>query len=390
MCINSPLRALWLRSEAFLSSLPPPIESQARELLEFFKPHGAKVYAVGGSVRDFHLRRPLKDLDLEIHQITPALFESLMERLGAKGVGKSFFVYKWQEIDLSLPRLETKTALGHRGFEVKLASSPKEAAKRRDFTINALMLELESGELFDFFGGMDDLKRRRLHIISPQTFQEDSLRVLRAARFASELGFRIAPEDIPLMRSIEVDDLSKERIYHETKRLLEGAHLPRGVQALQLLALDQKIFHHPLTPALFHQFLKLQRRFRPRTLTHEYAFLLPLYLLWIIRFAPLAYLLESLSAMPKKEQRFLQKQRRFPKIIRDSFLVRLSLLYPLKEWLALHDPTLLQRAKNLGIFDQSFIPSTTPSKLLKEGYQGKSLGKEWQRRAKEEILTLFN
>jgi tRNA nucleotidyltransferase (CCA-adding enzyme) len=110
----------------------------------------------------------------------------------------------------------------------------------------------------------------------------------------------------------------------------------------------------------------------------------------MIRFAPLAHLLESLSAMPKKEQRFLQKQRRFPRIIRDSFLVRLSLLYPLKEWLALHDPILLQRAKTLGIFDQSFIPSTSPSELLREGYQGKSLGKEWQRRAKEEILTLFN
>ncbi|MGM0623570.1 MAG: CCA tRNA nucleotidyltransferase, partial [Campylobacterota bacterium] len=89
---------------------------------------------MGGAVRDALLGRPCHDFDLEIHGCSPKEFDALMRALGAKGVGKSFFVYKYKDIDIALPRTEKKIATGHRGFTVDLARGTKQASMRRDFT----------------------------------------------------------------------------------------------------------------------------------------------------------------------------------------------------------------------------------------------------------------
>ena len=374
--------------EQFFTSLPHEITCACCELLDFFAPYNLDIYATGGGVRDlFFLQNP-KDLDLEIHAITPEKFDSLMQKIGAKGVGKSFFVYKWRGIDLSLPRRENKIAQGHRGFKVMLAKTPKEAALRRDFTMNALMLNLRTGELLDFFGALEDIKNRSLRIVNEKTFPEDSLRLLRAARFCAQLDCDIFPPDLPLLRSMDIGDLSSERIWLEMSLLLRAPHILKGIDALRLTALDEKLFKKPIDSATYARIkteltrAKSRENRTPTACPH----LLPLYLLWQFHFLSLEKILRTFPAMSLKEQRFLRLQKRIPRHISERFLVGLSCQYPLNEWLGLYDSCILEQANSLGIALQSFTPSTTPSELLAQGFTGKTLGDEWRKRRRAEVM----
>ena len=105
------------------------------------------------------------DIDIEIYDIVPAQFEQLMSKIGASGVGKAFFVYKWRGLDLSLPRTETKQGSGHRGFDVAVTNDERLASRRRDFTINALMENMFTGEITDHWGGIKDLEKKRIRHI---------------------------------------------------------------------------------------------------------------------------------------------------------------------------------------------------------------------------------
>ena len=100
-----------------------------------FLPYTNKVYIVGGFVRDKLLGIDSQDIDIEVHQIDIKVFQKIMKQINALEVGKSFFVYKYQDIDISLPRIENKIGIGHKGFQVKLAKNEKEASLRKDFTI---------------------------------------------------------------------------------------------------------------------------------------------------------------------------------------------------------------------------------------------------------------
>jgi tRNA nucleotidyltransferase (CCA-adding enzyme) len=125
--------------------------SDLKEIINFLKPHTKRAYLVGGALRDILMHKTPTDFDIEIYDITPKKFEILMNKLGAKGVGKSFFVYKYKNFDLSLPRTENKIDKGHKGFEVKICQNEKEASKRRDFTINSIMLNIFTNEILDFY-----------------------------------------------------------------------------------------------------------------------------------------------------------------------------------------------------------------------------------------------
>lgn len=106
-----------------------------------------------------------KDIDIEVYDIDENKFVNLMEKLGAKGVGKSFFVYKFGNFDISLPRTESKISSGHKGFSVALTNNEKTASKRRDFTINSIMRNIFTGEILDFYGGTSDLLARILRVV---------------------------------------------------------------------------------------------------------------------------------------------------------------------------------------------------------------------------------
>ena len=130
------------------------LQEQLNFILNFFRtkyPY-VRLYLVGGAVRDMVMKREIYDLDIECFNIEPNEFDEAMKLLGAKGVGKSFFVYKYGKVDLALPRIERKIGVGHRAFKVELATNTKEASRRRDFTMNALMFDLSSGEIVDHWG----------------------------------------------------------------------------------------------------------------------------------------------------------------------------------------------------------------------------------------------
>src|SRR5690606_25094854 len=113
---------------------------------------------------------------------------SVVERFGrVDTVGESFTVFKVAGLDVSLPRRESKTGRGHRAFRVEGDPhlSLADAARRRDFTINAMSRDPLTGELVDPFGGAADLEAGILRMVDPRTFAEDSLRVLRAVQFAA-------------------------------------------------------------------------------------------------------------------------------------------------------------------------------------------------------------
>lgn len=126
-----------------LDRFPLNLQSQIKEIKKLLHPYTQRAYFVGGCVRDAYLnisQENIFDIDIEVYDIPPKDFDELMKKLGAQGVGKSFFVYKYKDIDLALPRIERKVGVGHKAFEVAIAKDEQEASKRRDFTMNSLML----------------------------------------------------------------------------------------------------------------------------------------------------------------------------------------------------------------------------------------------------------
>src|SRR5438034_3578476 len=164
---------------------------RAREIAAAVRDAGGRALIVGGWVRDRLMGvEGSKDIDLEVYGIASDRIRTLLESFGrVETVGESFQVYKLGDIDVSLPRRESKAGRGHRGFDVAgdPTMSVEEAARRRDFTINAIAWDPLTGGYLDPFDGRGDIRRRLLRIVDPVRFADDSLRVLRAVQFAARL-----------------------------------------------------------------------------------------------------------------------------------------------------------------------------------------------------------
>ncbi|HKP11527.1 MAG TPA: polynucleotide adenylyltransferase, partial [Blastocatellia bacterium] len=147
------------------------------------------------------------------------------------------------EIDVAIPRRESKSGRGHRGFTIE--GDPRmtfeEAARRRDFTINAILYDPLTDQFIDPYDGISDLRRRRLRAVAAETFVEDSLRVLRAVQFAARFEMAVDAGTAALCRTIDLTDLPRERIWGEVEKLLLLAARPStGLEvALQLGVLSQ-------------------------------------------------------------------------------------------------------------------------------------------------------
>jgi tRNA nucleotidyltransferase (CCA-adding enzyme) len=201
----------------------------ATEIARAVRDAGGRALIVGGWVRDRLLGRDAKDIDIEVFGLPADQLKTLLGRIGSVNtVGESFTVYKVAGLDVSLPRRESKVGRGHKGFEVTgdPTLSIEEAARRRDFTINAISWDPLTGDYLDPFGGRDDLDRRVLRVVDPRTFAEDSLRVLRAIQFAARFEATMAAETFAICRAIPLDDLPAERIWGEVEKLLLQAPKP--------------------------------------------------------------------------------------------------------------------------------------------------------------------
>ena len=190
---------------------------------------GGRALIVGGWPRDQLLGRPSKDIDVEVFALDAARLKAVLSGFGpVNTVGESFTVYKVADLDVSLPRRESKVSPGHRGFAVTGDPhlSVREAARRRDFTINAIAFDPLTGAYEDPFDGRADLEARVLRAVDRSTFDHDSLRVLRAVQFAARFEFTLDPGTAELSRRIPLDDLPSERIWGELEKLLLLADRP--------------------------------------------------------------------------------------------------------------------------------------------------------------------
>jgi tRNA nucleotidyltransferase (CCA-adding enzyme) len=205
------------------------LEQQARRIATAIREAGGRAFAVGGFVRDRLLNRRSKDLDIEVFGIAQDALLPLLRSLGrVEAVGQAFSVYKLGDIDVALPRRESKTGRGHKGFTVEgdPTMTFEDAARRRDFTINAIGWDPLTEEYLDPFNGRTDLKDRVLRVVDRDTFSDDSLRVLRGLQMAAR--FELVPDEatISICKSISLDDLPAERIWGEIEKLLLQAQRP--------------------------------------------------------------------------------------------------------------------------------------------------------------------
>ncbi len=218
---------------------------QVRPVAEAVAASGGRALIVGGWVRDRLLGLPSTDIDLEVFGLQAADLRSLLERFGqVESVGASFQVFKVAGLDVSLPRRESKSGRGHRGFDVTgdPAMPIDEAARRRDFTINAISFDPLTGEYIDPFHGRQDLERRILRVVDRGTFADDSLRVLRALQFAARFDLTLEPESFDICRHIPLDDLPAERIWGEFEKLLYAPTPSIGLALGLRLGVIERLF----------------------------------------------------------------------------------------------------------------------------------------------------
>jgi len=213
---------------------------KSQRIIDLLERGGATgVYFVGGSVRDHFLGQPnIKDIDIEVFGLNyDEMVGILSPHFRVNLVGRSFGTLKVdQQIDVSIPRRESKTGVGHKGFRVD--SDPDmtfaEAAKRRDFTINAIGMKRD-GTVVDPYHGIDDIRRKTLRATS-EAFGEDPLRVLRGMQFAARLGFELDPDTAVLCYGLrdEFPTLSPERVWGEWEKWALKSQFPSlGLRVLE-------------------------------------------------------------------------------------------------------------------------------------------------------------
>lgn len=266
----------------------PPI---LNEILEDLTNTGAKPVLVGGCVRDFYLQIPCKDYDIEIYNIdTLSTLETTLEKYGrVVHAGKSFGVLKLScesyEFDFALPRTEEKVGIGHQGFEVQTNGNLtfKEASVRRDFTINAMGYDFVTKIYLDPYNGKEDLDNKILRHIKDETFVEDPLRVYRAVQFCARFEFTLNKKTVLLCKQIvntgELEELAKERVFEEFKKLLLKASKPSlGFELLRelgmlkyftqlevLIGCEQEPEYHPEGDVWIHTLMCLDEMVKLRT-----------------------------------------------------------------------------------------------------------------------------
>lgn len=217
------------------------IHPTALSLLQIFHDDGKEAYLVGGCVRDLIMGKQPHDWDITT-SARPEETAAIAEKYGFKsveGLGRRFgtviVVAHGESFEITTYRSETYGQDAHRPEEISFSDHVEEDLKRRDFTVNALILDYK-GEVQDFFGGLEDIKKKRLRTVGnpTQRFAEDALRLFRACRFLGQLDFMAERELVEAMPSAfsRVQGLSLERVREELDKLIVSPHAARGFDLL--------------------------------------------------------------------------------------------------------------------------------------------------------------
>lgn len=223
-----------------------PVDRSTWRVLTALRRAGGRPLLVGGCVRDRFIDLGLVSKDIDVEVYGHVSLAGLAAALSAHGfhvaeVGASFGVLKARagstDLDISVPRRDSKIGAGHRGFSVDLdpAMTVAEASGRRDFTMNALAWDPFSGQVIDCWGGLADIRGGVLRHTT-EAFAEDPLRVLRGVQFAARFGYKLAPETAELCRRLapSYGELPRERVWGEFEKLgRKGRHISAGLKALR-------------------------------------------------------------------------------------------------------------------------------------------------------------
>jgi tRNA nucleotidyltransferase/poly(A) polymerase len=232
----------------------PMSEFSTLPFIRALQQRGAHVYTVGGTVRDSLLGHPRKDVDLLVTGVPQPALLRLLRRYGrVQLTGRAFGVLKflpptWDgpPIDIALPRTEVSTGVGHRDFTVTFDHTlPVEIdLGRRDFTINAMAMDLADDHLLDPFGGRPDLQQRILRQVSPQAFPEDPLRMLRGVQLATRFGLWVEPTTRQAMQAhaTAITTVAAERIAEELRKLLQATTPSQGFFLMAEVGLLSHVF----------------------------------------------------------------------------------------------------------------------------------------------------
>ena len=212
--------------------------NEVKVVAELVKRAGGRALLVGGCVRDGLLGLNPKDFDIECFGISGQDLQRALEaefELDLVGISFGVIKLKHLEIDVAMPRRETKLGLGHRAFgmEYDPTLTIEEASARRDFTVNAIYSDPLTGEILDPWNGRADLEKRILRHVSPH-FVEDPLRVLRGMQFVARFDLTPAPETIEVCRTMTPEGLAPERLFGEWEKLLvQGVKISKGLNFLK-------------------------------------------------------------------------------------------------------------------------------------------------------------
>ena len=221
-----------------LEKIPPKQREACLTVARAIADTGGQAHLVGGCVRDGLLGVEAKDVDIEVYGLpADAVEAALAKDFRIDTVGRAFgvFILKGLEIDIALPRRESRTGPKHTDFVVEgdPTMQPEEAASRRDFTVNAIAYDLGSKTIVDPFNGQADLAERRLRHVS-DAFSEDPLRVLRGMQFIARFDLTPDPATITLCARLSPEHLPIERLWEEWKKLiLKGRSISKGLEFLR-------------------------------------------------------------------------------------------------------------------------------------------------------------
>lgn len=255
------------------------IPQTAKDISSVLNVHGATCYIVGGFTRDAVTGGSPKDVDIEVHGMDiDTISDILSQDFKVNYVGKSFGVLKvkrpgdYEDIDVSVPRRDSTGRKPDVAFIQN--ATPEDAASRRDFTINALMWNTKEGKMVDPYGGMRDIQSKTIRAVTPESFVDDPLRVVRAAQFASRFGYEVDPHTTSLAKQSNLGELSTERIREEMLKALTKSQKPSKFfytmeslgqldsvfpELAALKHIKQDEFHHPEGDVFTHTMHVLDR-----------------------------------------------------------------------------------------------------------------------------------
>ena len=269
-------------------------EDKIRKIADDIRKSGGRAYLVGGSVRDMVNRVQSEDVDVEVFGMEPDKLKEILSRYGKViFAGRSFGVYKLENIDFSLPKNENKPETDDSDFYVtpQPDCDVKEAARRRDLTMNSIFRDILEEKIIDPYGGLEDIKKKIIRHTDARSFKEDPLRVLRVAQFSARFEYEVAEETSELCKTLvdELVNLPRERVFAELEKLLMKARRPsigfiwlKGIGALKKLFPELDVLsevkqddRHPEGDVFAHTMLSLNVLSIPeRTLPVMFAILL--------------------------------------------------------------------------------------------------------------------